>query len=124
MDHAAHGLVERKIAAAIERGDFDDLPGLFRPLSGLTGADDPDWWAKAFLKRERLRDVEIDRALEAQRRLSSALTIESRDAFERELAGINSIIAEVNTELGDDRIPLVDEKEAIAIWQSMRRWIR
>nr|WP_245555538.1 DUF1992 domain-containing protein [Gordonia soli] len=41
------------IRKAIERGDFDDLPGSGQPLD-LSDAHDPDWWLKSFMKREGL----------------------------------------------------------------------
>ena len=47
-------LVERQIRLAQERGDFDDLPGKGKPLPGLDGPDDEDWWVKGYLRREGL----------------------------------------------------------------------
>ncbi|MEE2057324.1 DnaJ family domain-containing protein [Rhodococcus artemisiae] len=46
-------LADMHIRKAIERGDFDDLPGSGKPLD-LSDADDPDWWLKSFMKREGL----------------------------------------------------------------------
>ncbi|KQR98998.1 molecular chaperone DnaJ [Williamsia sp. Leaf354] len=46
--------VDRLIREAHERGDFDDLPGLGKPLD-LRGLDDPDWWAK-----QKIRDEDLD----------------------------------------------------------------
>ena len=46
--------VERQIREATERGDFDNLPGAGRPIPGLNGRDDQDWWLKGFLERERI----------------------------------------------------------------------
>ncbi|MFD6176962.1 MULTISPECIES: DnaJ family domain-containing protein [unclassified Isoptericola] len=46
-------LAEMHITKAIERGDFDDLPGAGKPLD-LQDLHDPDWWLKAFMRRERL----------------------------------------------------------------------
>ena len=45
--------VEDKIRAAQARGEFDDLPGKGKPLR-LGDANDPDWWVKAYLKRENI----------------------------------------------------------------------
>lgn len=45
--------IERIIREAIERGEFDNLPGTGQPLD-LSDADDPDWWVKRLIKRERL----------------------------------------------------------------------
>jgi len=47
-------LVERQIRLAQERGEFDDLPGKGRPLPGLDGPDDENWWVKGYLRREGL----------------------------------------------------------------------
>lgn len=44
-------LADMHIRKAIERGDFDDLPGSGEPLD-LSDADDQDWWLKRFMKRE------------------------------------------------------------------------
>ncbi len=46
--------VDRQIREAIERGEFDDLPGQGKPIRGLTGRDEESWWVKAYLEREQL----------------------------------------------------------------------
>ncbi|QIK71656.1 DUF1992 domain-containing protein [Propioniciclava coleopterorum] len=46
-------LADRHIRQAIERGEFDDLPGSGRPLD-LPAQHDPDWWLKGLIKREGL----------------------------------------------------------------------
>jgi hypothetical protein len=46
--------VERQIREAMERGEFDNLPGAGQPIPGLTGSDDQDWWVKGFLEREKI----------------------------------------------------------------------
>ncbi|SKC68823.1 DnaJ family domain-containing protein [Krasilnikoviella flava] len=46
-------LADMHIRKAIERGEFDDLPGSGKPLD-LPDRHDPDWWLKNLLKRERL----------------------------------------------------------------------
>ncbi|MFE5292477.1 DUF1992 domain-containing protein [Isoptericola sp. NPDC056618] len=46
-------LAEMHLRKAIDRGDFDDLPGSGKPLD-LQDLHDPDWWLKAFMRRERL----------------------------------------------------------------------
>jgi hypothetical protein len=47
--------VERKIREAIARGEFDDLPGSGDPIPDLD--DDPMWWVKKWVERERLKDA-------------------------------------------------------------------
>ena len=49
----SESLVERRIREAVERGDFDDLPGAGKPLD-LRDAGDPEWWIKRYVSRERI----------------------------------------------------------------------
>lgn len=72
--------VEGVIQQAIRRGDFDDLPGAGKPLTGLDGRHDPDWWIRRKIEREqltglgppaltlRVEDRELDAKLDALRR--------------------------------------------------------
>ena len=46
--------VETVIQQAIRRGEFDDLPGAGKPLEGLTGRYDADWWIRRKIEREQL----------------------------------------------------------------------
>ena len=46
--------VERQIREAMERGEFDNLPGAGQPIPGLTGHDEENWWVKRFLEREKI----------------------------------------------------------------------
>lgn len=52
VERAAY--VETAIQQAIRRGEFDDLPGAGKPLPGLDGRHDPDWWIRRKIERERL----------------------------------------------------------------------
>ena len=45
--------VDQQIRLAQERGEFDNLPGAGKPLEGLDD-DDPDWWVRKFLEREKI----------------------------------------------------------------------
>ena len=49
--------VDLQLRQARERGDFDDLPGYGKPLTGLGDAHDPDWWVKQLLEREQITGV-------------------------------------------------------------------
>ncbi|GEK81205.1 DnaJ family domain-containing protein [Agrococcus baldri] len=44
-------LAELQIRRAIDRGEFDDLPGSGRPLD-LSDHHDPEWWLKSLMQRE------------------------------------------------------------------------
>ena len=70
-------IVEISIQQAMRRGDFDDLPGAGKPLTGLQNAYDPNWWIRQKIERERLtglgppaltlrtEDAELDGRLDA-----------------------------------------------------------
>ncbi|WP_418057721.1 DUF1992 domain-containing protein [Pimelobacter simplex] len=67
--------VDLQVRQAMERGEFDDLPGAGKPLEGLGDTHDPDWWVKRLVERERITvlppalqlrkdDAELDAALD------------------------------------------------------------
>ncbi|MEA1902472.1 MAG: DUF1992 domain-containing protein [Actinomycetota bacterium] len=45
--------VDRLIREAIEKGEFDDLPGEGKPLPGAGTHDDALWWVRGWVKRNR-----------------------------------------------------------------------
>lgn len=70
--------VDLQIQQAMERGDFDDLPGAGKPLQDLGAPEDRDWWLKKLIERERItgvlpaalqlrkEDAELDALLDAE----------------------------------------------------------
>jgi hypothetical protein len=67
--------VDLQIRQAMERGEFDDLPGQGKPIEDLGGEHDPDWWVKKLVEREniallppalalRKEDAELDARLD------------------------------------------------------------
>jgi hypothetical protein len=49
--------VDLQVRQAMERGEFEDLPGKGKPIEGLTGKDDPDWWVRRLVEREQITGV-------------------------------------------------------------------
>ena len=49
--------VDLQLRRAMERGDFDDLPGAGKPIPDLGADHDPDWWVKKLVERERVTGV-------------------------------------------------------------------
>ncbi len=47
-------VAENRIREAMTRGEFDDLEGAGKPLTGLDDHYRPDWWIESKLRRERL----------------------------------------------------------------------
>ncbi|KAA1427612.1 DUF1992 domain-containing protein [Nocardioides antri] len=46
--------VDVQIRRAMERGDFDNLPGAGKPIEGLGVEHDPEWWVKQLIEREKI----------------------------------------------------------------------
>jgi hypothetical protein len=49
--------VDQQLRIAMERGDFDDLPGAGKPIKDLGAEHDPDWWIKRLIEREKITGV-------------------------------------------------------------------
>lgn len=54
-DRAIQILAENKTRAAIEAGEFDNLPGVGQPAAIIDEPYDPRWWIRRKLQREKLR---------------------------------------------------------------------
>ena len=52
-----HEYVDLQIKQAMERGDFDNLPGTGKPLKNLGTQHDPDWWIRQLVEREKITGV-------------------------------------------------------------------
>lgn len=53
-DRAIQIIAENKIRAAIEAGEFDNLPGLGQPAAIVDEPYDPHWWIRRKLRHEQL----------------------------------------------------------------------
>ncbi len=106
-------LVERQIREAMERGEFDRLPGAGKPIEGLDAPYDPTWWAKEWLRRHRLADEARDlreQAAGEQRRMRVA---GKHDEADRLLAEANRRLGRINRMLAPvDRVPPVSRSGA------------
>jgi hypothetical protein len=90
--------VERQIREAMERGEFDNLPGAGKPIPDLDKPHDELWWVKQKLRREHLSYLPPTLALrkEAEDALAAALQARSERQVRRILTAINRKIAEGN----------------------------
>ena len=46
--------VDLQVRQAMERGEFDNLPGQGKPIADLGSEHDPDWWVKKLVERENI----------------------------------------------------------------------
>src|SRR5215213_2433080 len=49
--------VDHQLRLAMERGEFDNLPGAGKPIKDLGAQHDPDWWIKRLIEREKISGV-------------------------------------------------------------------
>jgi hypothetical protein len=118
--------VDMQVRRAMERGDFDDLPGAGKPIKGLGSTHDPDWWVKSLVERERITGV-----------LPPALALRKEDAeldgvLDRETteAGVRRAVADFNRRVVEARrqlqggppviTPTRDEDAEVSAWRARR----
>ena len=116
--------VDMQVRRAMERGEFDNLPGAGKPIKGLGSTHDPDWWVKGLIERERITGV-----------LPPALALRKEDAeldatLDRETTekGVRRVVADFNRRVVEARRqlqggpPVVtatrDEDAEVAAWRA------
>lgn len=117
--------IDRQIQQGHARGDFDDLPGKGKPLPGLDGVRDDDWWLKAKLRAERLSylppTLRVRKELEEAR--EAIATARREDVVRGIIADINDKIRTMNR-LGAEGPPStvmpLDEEATVARWRESR----
>ncbi|KRE43772.1 J-domain-containing protein [Knoellia sp. Soil729] len=121
--------VEKQIREAQERGEFDNLPGAGKPLSGLDDPD-PDWWVKKMMAREGLKMSDAMPPVMLLRREYASFSESLLDV--RSEAGVREVLQDYNARVLDDRrrpalgkqppiwARLVDVDEMVAQWQELR----
>ena len=117
--------VDLQVRRAMERGEFDDLPGQGRPIEDLGVEHDADWWVKMLVEREniallppalalRKEDAELDDRLDD-------ITAESE--VRRELDDFNKRVVETRRQLqgGPPVITATRDVDAeVAAWRARR----
>ncbi len=118
--------VDLQVRRAIDRGEFDNLPGTGKPIPGLSGTHDPDWWVKSLIERERLTGV-----------LPPALALRKEDAtleaqLDRETTeqGVRRLLEDFNHRVVEARRQLLggppvvtatrDVDQELAAWRARR----
>src|SRR5215213_7339520 len=117
--------VERQIREAIERGEFDNLPGAGRPIPGITGREDENWWIKSFLERQQL-PMPLPTTLALRRELADLQETLADVGDEATVRGIvrdlnRRIVAAHRTPDGPPLVlKLVNVEDAVAQWRASR----
>jgi hypothetical protein len=118
--------VERQVREAMERGEFDNLPGAGQPIPGLTGRDEENWWVKRLLEREQI-PMPLPTSLALRKEVAELpqvlAEVEDEDS-------VRQIVAELNERIRDSYrrrvdgpplvIGLVDVETVTAEWRRNR----
>ena len=117
--------VDLQVRRAIDRGEFDDLPGAGKPLK-LPDRHDPDWWVKQLIEREKITGV-LPPALGLRKEdaeLEAALDREPTEAGVRRVVDdFNRRVVEARRQLqgGPPVVPPTRDPDAeVAAWQARR----
>jgi hypothetical protein len=88
--------VDKQIREAMERGEFDNLPGAGKPIPDLDKPYDELWWVKQKLRRENASYLPPTLVLrkEAEDALAAASEAGSEADVRKIMAGINDKIRE------------------------------
>ena len=119
--------VEQQLRVAMERGEFDNLPGAGKPIEGLGTEHDPDWWLKKLIERERITGV-LPEALQLRKddlELAALLDRQPNEThIRRELESFNARVVRARMQLqgGPPVITKTRDVEAeVAAWHERRR---
>ena len=96
--------IDRQIREARERGAFDNLPGTGKPIPGIKGRHDDNWWVKGLIERENLEPV-LPTTLSLRKeseRLHDTVAVEKTEEAVRE------IVNDLNARILDSRKRQVD----------------
>lgn len=118
--------VDTVVDQAIRRGEFDDLPLQGKPLPGIGGTQDPDWWLKNLVEREQITGV----LPAAQLRAEHSAMDETLDR-EHDEQRVRDIVADFNARVIDARrqltggppvvTPTRDVEREVSRWRQRRR---
>jgi hypothetical protein len=112
-------VADRLIREAIERGEFDDLPGSGNPIPGAGRPHDPNWWVRSFLDRERSDDRRRAEYQRIEARVGSLWSLTSESAVRQAVARLNAEIEHLDR--GDGRTQPFDTEAVVRSWKSMVR---
>jgi hypothetical protein len=96
--------VDRQIREAQERGDFDDLPGLGKPLPGYGQGYDEDWWIKDWIRRENITGV-LPTSLRLRRESEDLMRAVAKKSTE---ASVRRFVTDLNDRIRQAQRGLVD----------------
>jgi hypothetical protein len=117
-------LIEARIKAARESGEFDDLPGAGKPIPGRGEPYDERWWINEFMRREGLSGEvmlppSVQLAREVERLREQIGTLPSEQRVRETLSELNARIIDYQLRPTNPFVPLkrVDADEMAKAWR-------
>jgi Domain of unknown function (DUF1992) len=118
-------VIDQQIRKAEERGDFADLPGKGKPLPGLEGPDDENWWIRSWVRREgvpseALLPTPLQLRKEIERLPETVRDLPTEEAVRSAVTDLNRRIAEWLRAPSGPAVPVrpVDVEEIVQGWRS------
>lgn len=113
--------VDVVIDQAMRRGEFDNLPLHGKPIPGIGGKHDPDWWVKGLIERENITGL----LPSAQLRKDDA-ELDARLDLEAMEERVREIVTEFNARVVDARRQLQGGPPIVTptrdVDEQVRRW--
>jgi DnaJ-like protein len=118
--------VDLQITQAMERGEFDNLPGQGKPLGDLGSPHDRDWWLKKLIERENITGV-LPAALQLRKEDAELDALLDREATEK---SVRQMVEDFNRRIVEARrqlqggppvvTPTRDVEAEVARWRERR----
>ena len=118
--------VDLQVRKAMERGEFENLPGAGKPIKGLGSTHDPDWWVKNLIEREKITGV-LPPALGLRKEDAELDGVLDREGSEE---GVRRVVADFNRRVVEARrqltggppvvTPTRDEDAEVVAWRARR----
>lgn len=117
--------VEKQIREALERGEFDNLPGVGKPLQDEGGGYDENWWLKRKLRDEKVSLLPPTLALQrdVEQFLDGLARLRSEPDVRRGAEELNARIIEVGRMINAGpplRIGPLDIDDVVDTWRRSR----
>ena len=114
--------IDRQIREATERGEFENLPGAGKPIKGLDGRDDENWWIKGLIERENITGVLPGPLLLRKEVAEISETVSGCRTEE----AVREIVADLNARIADSRSRGVDGPNifvrSVDVERVLREW--
>lgn len=118
--------IDRQIREAQERGEFDNLPGAGKPIAGLGGREDENWWIKGLIEREQISGV-LPGSLSLRKETAAIADTVADCRTEEE---VREIVRDLNARIVDGRrrgvdspnifVRTVDVERVVKEWRERR----